>query len=379
MNVVVLTTVHPRDDNRVFHKEIPVICAVHGNFVTAVVADGLGDEIRDSYKVLDLGESNGRMSRFILGNWRAFSCVRKLSPDVVHFHDPELIFLGLLFSILNIKVVFDVHENVPEDIKDKYWIPTWLRGAVSLSYNLIEALCVRFFAAVVGATPDICERYAPDRTVLLQNFPRLEEFATDYGDCSELLAQDMSVVYVGAITRIRGIDNIIKSLSLVDCSKPVRFKLAGFFQEEGHQQDFEKLPGWKYVDFVGKVSREEIGPFLSDAKAGLITFLPANNHINAQPNKLFEYMAAGIPVIASDFPLWRKLIERYNCGYLVDPKSPESIAEAIRAVQENPEVAKSKGLNGKSAIHSELNWEVESCRLINLYKELEQQVLDSQQ
>lgn len=374
MNVVVLTTVHPRDDNRVFHKEIPAICSIPGSVVTAVVADGLGDEVRGAYNVVDLGSSNGRMSRFISGNWRAFSRVRKLSPDVVHFHDPELMFLGMLFSILGINVVFDVHENVPEDIKDKYWIPAWLRGPVSVSYILVESICVRFFAAVVGATPDICQRYRTGSTVLLQNLPRLEEFAIGTDDRSEVIAKDISVAYVGAITRIRGVDNIIKSLSLLGDDQSVRFKLAGFFQEEGHQKDLEELPEWKDVDFVGKVSREEVGPFLASAKAGLVTFLPANNHINAQPNKLFEYMAAGIPVIASDFPLWRKLIERYDCGYLVDPESPESIAEAIRAVQKNPEVAKSKGLNGRNAIWSELNWEVESSRLVDLYKELEKKV-----
>lgn len=372
MNVVVLTTVHPRDDNRIFHKEIPLLSSMPGCTVSAVVADGQGAEAREGYNIYDVGPCSNRLSRFLLGNWRAFSRVKRLKPDVVHFHDPELMVLGVIFALLGVKVVFDVHENVPEDIKDKYWIPGWLRGTVAGCYKAIESLCVRFFAAIVGATPDICKRYPAKAVVLLQNLPRLQEFEFADGHSSGEGDQGIAVAYLGAITRIRGIDNIVRSLSLLGESGGVRFKLAGFFQENGHQQELEQLPEWKDVEFVGKVSREGVVPFLTSAKAGLVTFLPANNHINAQPNKLFEYMAAGIPVIASDFPLWRKLIEKYDCGYLVDPESPESIAEAIKQVRDNPAAAATKGMNGKQAIQSELNWEVESKRLVDLYKRLEQ-------
>lgn len=374
MNVVVLTTVHPRDDNRVFNKEIAGLSSVPGYNVSAVVADGLGDEHRSKYNIIDLGAPDGRLFRFISGNFKAFHRVKKLKPDVVHFHDPELMFLGVIFSMLGMKVVFDVHENVPADIKDKYWIPGWLRGGVSLFYRIVEFMCVRFFSAIVAATPDIYQRYPSKLVILLQNYPRLEEFSFSDEGGFEDKPRGFSIAYLGAITRIRGIDNIVRSLSLLS-NKDVCFKLAGFFQEEGHQQDLEALPEWKYVDFIGKVSREEVGPFLAGAKAGVVTFLPANNHINAQPNKLFEYMAAGIPVIASDFPLWRELIEQYDCGYLVDPESPESIAAAIKAIQDNPDLAKTKGMNGKRAIQSELNWEVESKRLIDLYQGLEKQLV----
>lgn len=379
MNVVVLTTVHPRDDNRIFHKEIPLICSISNCDVTAVVADGLGDEVRDSYKVLDIGASHGRMSRFISGSWRAIFRVKKLKPDVVHFHDPELMFLGVIFSLLGIKVVFDVHENIPEDIKDKHWIPAWCRGLVSSLYKVVESVCVRFFAAIVVATPNIAIRYPAQKLYLVQNYPRLEEFniesaGSDVGSNKSLI----TVSYVGAITRIRGVDNIVRAADLLKEDVKVKFKLAGVFQEEGHQQELSLVNGWKYVEFVGKISRSEIGEFLESSDVGMLTLLPANNHINSQPNKLFEYMAAGIPVIASDFPLWRKLIEQYDCGYLVDPDSPESIGGAIKEVYENSAEAKSKGRNGKRAIQTELNWEVESKQLVDCYTELEQRVLGNQ-
>lgn len=374
MKVVVLTTVHPRDDNRVFHKEIPVLASIAGCSVLAVVADGLGEEKRVDCVVHDVGKPGNRLSRFLLSSWKAFFAARRLKADVVHFHDPELMFVGVLLAVTGVKVVFDVHENVPEDIKDKYWIPGWLRGTISGFYKLIESICVRFFSAIVGATPDICERYSKSTCVLLQNLPRLEEFSFVDEDNGKPERGRSSIAYLGAITRIRGVDNIVKSLGMLDGKEPVVFKIAGFFQESGHKEELEAWPEWSSVNFVGKVSRDEVGDFLRSASAGLVTFLPANNHINAQPNKLFEYMAAGIPVIASDFPLWRELIQRYDCGYLVDPESPESIAGAIKQVMDNPEEAKMKGLNGQRAIRSELNWEVESKGLVQLYQRFNAEV-----
>lgn len=377
MKIVVLTTVHPRDDNRVFHKEIPVLASMAGCSVLAVVADGLGEEKREDCVVHDVGKPGNRLSRFLLSSWKAFFAARRLKADVVHFHDPELMFVGVLLALTSVKVVFDVHENVPEDIKDKYWIPVRLRGPISGIYKLIESFCVRFFSAIVGATPDICDRYSRSTCILLQNLPRLEEFSFVDEDSGTPERGGTSIAYLGAITRIRGVDNIVRSLGMLDSKEPVVFNIAGFFQESGHKEELETWPEWSNVNFVGKVSRAEVGEFLSSANAGLVTFLPANNHINAQPNKLFEYMAAGIPVIASDFPLWRELIERYDCGYLVDPESPESIAAAIKQIMDNPEEAKAKGLNGQRAIRSELNWEVESKRLVDLYQRLSSEISGS--
>ncbi|RFQ12044.1 glycosyltransferase, partial [Pseudomonas sp. ATCC 13867] len=119
------------------------------------------------------------------------------------------------------------------------------------------------------------------------------------------------IVYLGAITKIRGIDNIVRALNLINTEKDhVRFCLAGFFQESGHLEELSLEEGWRHVDFIGPVKRHDVPRLLSEARCGLVTFLPANNHINAQPNKLFEYMAAGIPLIASDFRLWREIVKK---------------------------------------------------------------------
>ena len=105
--------------------------------------------------------------------------------------------------------------------------------------------------------------------------------------------------------------------------------------------------------------------------AGVVLYHPELNHINAQPNKMFEYMAAGIPVIASDFPLWKEILEGARCGVCVDPLDPDQIADAIRWIVDHPEQAEQMGKNGRKAIIERYNWKREEDTLLGLYRGLE--------
>ena len=135
------------------------------------------------------------------------------------------------------------------------------------------------------------------------------------------------VCYVGGIGKIRGIVEITQAMELV--KSEARLQLAGQFGERDSEKSLRVLPGWQRIDALGFVNRSGVRDVLARSMAGLVTFLPLPNHIDAQPNKMFEYMSAGIPVIASDFPLWREIIANNDCGLLVDPLNPSQIAEAI--------------------------------------------------
>jgi glycosyltransferase involved in cell wall biosynthesis len=102
----------------------------------------------------------------------------------------------------------------------------------------------------------------------------------------------------------------------------------------------------------------------------VVVFKPAANHVRAQPTKLFEYMSAGLPVIASNFPLWREIVERNNCGICVDPLSPAALAEAIRWLIQHPDAAREMGANGRRAVRTTYNWEPEGRKLTTLYRSL---------
>jgi glycosyltransferase involved in cell wall biosynthesis len=94
------------------------------------------------------------------------------------------------------------------------------------------------------------------------------------------------------------------------------------------------------------------------------------NHVDAQPNKMFEYMSAGIPVIASNFPLWNEIVLGGACGLTVNPDDSYSIAKAIDFFINNPAQAKIMGQNGRLAIQEKYNWEIESDKLFKFYHSL---------
>ena len=149
-----------------------------------------------------------------------------------------------------------------------------------------------------------------------------------------------------------------------------KFHLAGKFESQRYENYIRNKKESKHIKFYNWVNRNEMLEILNQSMVGIVTYLPFPNHINAQPNKLFEYMSAGIPVIASDFPLWRQIIENEKCGLLVDTRNPQQIAEALDWIFDNPKEAKIMGDNGKKAVKDKYNWDLESTKLLGSYLSL---------
>ena len=172
---------------------------------------------------------------------------------------------------------------------------------------------------------------------------------------------------MGGIARIRGAFEMLNAVEKTTC----RLLLAGNF-EAGLEQELMKMPGWPQVEPLGFVDRTGVQATMARSIAGMVLFYPEPNHINAQPNKMFEYMSAGIPVIASNFPLWKEIIEGSECGICVDPLDPEEIARAIQFIVEHSAEAKQMGKNGRKAVEQTFNWEKEEKKLIKVYELLSQ-------
>lgn len=366
MKIAHLTSVHQRYDTRIFLKECRSL-AVAGHSVYLVVADGKGDEAKEGVEIRDVGVSKGRLNRMLRTTRRIFDKALAIDAEIYHMHDPELIPVGLKLKRVGKKVIFDAHEDLPKQLLGKPYLNKFSKIVLSKAFGVFESLACRKFDAVVVATPSIAEKFIRinSRTVTVNNFPLLGELSTDEVDWA---AKKNEVSYIGGITSIRGISQVISAMSKV--KSDVRLQLGGRFSEKAVEAAAKQEQGWGRVDELGFVSREGVRDALARSVAGIVTFLPSPNHIDSQPNKMFEYMSAGVPVIASNFPLWRDIIEGNNCGLCVDPEDSQKISEAIDYLVQNPLQAESMGMNGQLAVRQKYNWSIEEKVLVGLYAQL---------
>lgn len=365
MKITHLTSVHPRFDTRIFHKMCSSIAAA-GHEVTLVVADGLGSELRNGVSILDAGAFGGRKDRILNAPRRILSIALTLEPDIFHLHDPELLPIGLRLKRMRQRVIFDSHEDAPAQILEKPYLNRPTLWVIASCLQRYESWACRRFDGVVAATPYIRDKFLRinSETVAVNNFPLLNELAADvpWND------KQAEVCYVGGIGKVRGILEMIQAMSRVQSQ--ARLNLCGKFNDQAVEAAARANEGWAQVNDLGFVDRVGLRDVLGRSVAGLVTFHPAHNHMNAQPNKMFEYMSAGIPVIASNFPLWRGIVEGSECGLCVDPLNWKEIASAIDYLVRHPQVAREMGRNGRRAVETHYNWSTEQDKLLAFYRKV---------
>jgi len=366
--IVHLTSVHTAFDVRVFHKECKSL-ARSGKHVVLIVPHHR-DEIVGSVEIKGIHISGGRLVRMTRTAWSLYREALRQNGDVYHFHDPELIPLGLLLVARGKTVVYDIHEDAPADILHKDYIPRRLRRPLTWSVRKLENAACRRFSGLIAATPTIAKRFHSinPNTVVVHNFPMLDEIAPNRA--LPWNERPPAVAYIGSISERRGIREILQALALLPSDNPAQMMLAGPFSPEELRTELMRLPGWARVKYLRVLDRPSVANLLSRVRLGLLVLRPEPNFWDAMPIKLFEYMAAGIPVIASDFPLWRQIIGEAGCGLLVDPQDPQAIALAMEYLLSHDSEAEAMGRCGRQAACELYNWKSEERILLNFYSEL---------
>lgn len=364
--VVHLTSVHIRYDTRIFLKECRSLARA-GYEVTLVVADGKGDEVRDAVRIVDVGRSSSRFRRMLAATRRMLARAREIDADIYHLHDPELIPAGLALRRAGKRVVFDAHEDVPKQVLGKPYLRPWVRRVLARGLSIYERRSCAQLSGIIAATPFIRDKFLAfnPNTVDVNNYPMRDELEAARGNWAN---KGPYVTYIGSIARSRGIHEAVRALEHLETD--TRLLLAGPFCEEETSAVVRKLNGWSRVDELGFVDRAGVKSVLSQARAGLVTLHPTVNYMESLPVKMFEYMAAGVPVIASDFPLWRGIIDNCKCGLCVDPLDPREIARAIDHIVTHPAEAEQMGRNGEKAVRERYNWSVEEQKLLAMYRQL---------
>jgi glycosyltransferase involved in cell wall biosynthesis len=365
--VVHLTSVHYAFDTRIFHKECKSLAAA-GYDVSLVAQNPQCDPPCDGITLITVPSPKNRSERLSHTIWSVYQAAVRANAEIYHFHDPELMPVGLMLKAQGKKVIYDVHEDYRNSVLHAGWLPPALRRFAAAGVGMGEMAMSRTYDRIIAATPTIGARFPSAKTYLVQNFPWRDELCPPASISYEL--REPIAVYVGRLANDRGLREMVQAVQLASGQVPVKLVTAGDVKS-GAPADIELGRGTGLVEHKGLLSRSDVAVLAARARIGLAVLHPLESFKKAQPTKLYEYMAAGLPVVASDFPVWRQIVESASCGLLVNPLDPSAIAEALVWLLRHPSEAKQMGRNGQDAVNKLYNWERESERLISIYSELQ--------
>lgn len=303
--------------------------------------------------------------------WRSWLVLRNAPADVYHCHDLLTLPLGYLAKLIKGgKLVYDSHELYPEQA----YIPRYIR----LLYKVLERYFIRHADRVITVNEliaaELSRRYGvPPPSVLLNCPPLADQVRISSKESLRSLlglpGDTPIALYIGGYTPGRGLHNLI--LSAHHLNKGI-IVLMGYGALE---EELRKLVGDNglsdKVAFAEPVPPDELIGYISTANVGIVIFEAADlNNYYASPNKFFEYMNAGLPVICSDFPFMKALVESRQLGKTCNPEDPQDIALAINWVlADEKRYAEIK--NNVQEAAKVFNWENEAGKLVATYGELE--------
>lgn len=361
-----MTCVHKRYDTRIFLHECKSL-ANNGYDVSLIVADGLGDEEKDGVKIYDVGSNKvGRLKRMTKITKLVKEKAIELDCQLYHFHDPELMFVGLHLQKMGKKVIIDMHEDHPGYIAEANYIP--MRKLVSYLYEKLEIYAVKRFAGVVSTRQAINDRLLKynKNISLVTNYPVL------LPEIDNKKEPDIfTIAFAGAVVDDWRHKLIIKSLEQLG---NVKYVLAGPVSDS-YLNELKSLNGWEKVDYKGQISFKEVCEIYLHASIGVAIYVYCNNMGGKEGNlantKMFEFMNCGIPFICTDFTLWKRIVEdEEHCGICVNPYSEEELINAIQYFISHPEERKQMGQNAREAAMKQYNWSFQERNLIDLYKRI---------
>lgn len=365
-----ITTVHPWSDARIFNRMCAVL-AQRGHEVT-LVAPVEAERVEQGVRLLPVGPP-GKIRRQIHmpGLLRRLS---RLDAEIYHFHDPELLPWMSVFHATSSsrRVVYDVHEYYPESAyTSNYfgWRPlSRMAGAV---YAVAEPLLAQSLSAVVAVTPPIAERFtggdarvAVVRNAARGNMPQL--------DLPDDMPSPRTIVLAGVMNEGRLMTQLLDALVILLPRWPDLHLLAiGDLLRDPYGQTLRTRASVfgieDHITFRDRLPWDDLQRYLAASVVGLVLLEESENHRRALPNRMFEFMAVGVPIVSTDFTLLTDIIRSSRCGILLSDDTPQAIAEGIEAILRDTDAAREMGARGREAVQREHSLEVEISKLEALY------------
>lgn len=312
---------------------------------------------------------------FYFNFWRSYTndIFKRVNIDVVHIHDLPLARIGIeLKRKHKIKLVLDLHENWPALLKISVHTNTFMGKILSSEkeWRSYEKKCVHDSDAVIVVAEEMKVRISelgilPEKVFVLGNTPVLKTTAELKFDRDE---NYFTMVYLGGISYHRGLQYVIEGIKLLVPDFSVRLWIAGDGKySEVLKEKARQLKLGDFVKFFGNIPKSGTDDLLRMADIGLIPHLRSEQSDNSSPNKLFEYMEAGLPVLASNCTSIKRVIEESAAGITYIFDSPSDFANAVKVLYTDRKKTNTFGVNGKNAVKEKYNWQKSSVALLKLY------------
>jgi glycosyltransferase involved in cell wall biosynthesis len=364
MTVTHLTTVHQPTDPRIVHKQLRTLH--EAGYETHLIAPGGQTEPVSGVRMHALPPIRGRYRRVLLHR-PAYQTACKIGADCYHIHDPELIPLAYaLKRTTGACILYDMHEDYrwhgPVEGRLIRMLERW-------GFQWIDhvVLAEESYASVV-ATADVASTF-------IGNY--VQPYDDGLPPHRTELAAPMRLLYTGVVAERRG---LLHMIDVVEQSRaadlPAELDVVGVCHHADQRQRADELIAQyglgRYIRRVGwssYVPASTMEPYYQAADVGLALFDPAPNYVRSMPTKFFEYVHFGLPILCSDFPLWRQFVERHDCGAVVPPGDIEAALTVLRRWYTEPDRYRALSEAARTAA-AQYQWDIMGERLVRLYDRL---------
>lgn len=367
-----LTSVHNPFDTRIFFKEANSLNKF--GYEVVIIAQHDKDEVVGDIKIISVKKTKQRIIRMLFTTLKIFALAIKEQAKIYHIHDPELIPVGIFLKCFNKKVIYDIHELVYFQIKDKHWIKKkYLSIFLQKLYLIFENISIRFFDGIVlaedGYVDYFYSRYKnKNKFITARNFP-LVSFIDKQNKHIINQNNKFILIYAGALSRVRGIKEIVESMQYLN--DRAELWLIGKWHDDQLRAECESLAGWKLTKYLGFLRVDKVYEYMKAADVGLSMLYPIENYLTSVPVKAFEYMTCKKPIVMSNFSYWMDVFK--DCAVFADPCDSRDIALKIFSLLEDNKKVNLLGDAGKNLVINKYSWEVEENKLKSLYEKISEE------
>jgi glycosyltransferase involved in cell wall biosynthesis len=359
-----------RNDARVFVRQCRSL-KLAGYDVSLLTNDGKPDEILEDIPIVSCRLYWPERWKVLIAAKRQFMPeALRVDADVYQLHSPELLPMAQPLKRLGKAVVYDAHEDLPRHLLEKEWLPDLLRRPFGFAAENYLRRTLRRIDDVVTPHSHVVQQL--QRTIgkgtLVANFPIVQPLPAVTE--AEFAARSSTICYTGTVYAY---SNQEATLDAIAGMPGVRYRIAGYI-DDGHHEALTQRPGAGQLDVLGRVGRAELRALYTSCIAGLAVYDYKHNlgwKLGSYgTNKIFEYMEAGLPLICTDYDLWRDIVDRYQCGVCVRPGAVDEIRAAIEYVVSDRARAFRMGQNGRRAVLEEFNWTSEERKYLAVFERL---------